>query len=190
MGVSLWRVFDIHTWGRPRVKIHWSELLLPSIRIIPKNWTQVRFYFSIFVFLFFFIVTDKYVDIQKSRQIVCSVYKNASLEYKNIKIISYKFWFIWILKYIKTIKIIKQIIRADLMNISFGVFWLLIHKNLLNPDFTSRSNCYSWELKQKKALCHMMKTARTEFLMRPLKEFWLRLVLQLSLVENHSVVFV
>lgn len=27
-----------------------------------------------------------------------------------------------ILKYIKTIKIIKQIIRADLMNISFGVF--------------------------------------------------------------------
>lgn len=137
---------------------------------------------NICVFVFF-IVTDKYVDIQKSRQILCSVYKNASLEYKNIKIISYKFWFIWILKYIKTIKIIKQIIRADLMNISFGVFWLLIHKNLLNPDFTPRSNCYSWELKQK-------KTARTEFLMRPLKEFWLRLVLQLSLVENHSVVFV
>lgn len=176
MGVSLWRVFDIHTWGRPRVKIHWSELLLPNIRIIPKNWTQVRFYFSIFVFLFFFIVTDKYVDIQKSRQIKISK--------------SYPINQLFILNTEITIKIIKQIIRADLMNISFGVFWLLIHKNLLNPDFTPRSNCYSWELKQKKALCHMMKTARTEFLMRPLKEFWLRLVLQLSLVENHSVVFV
>lgn len=138
---------------------------------------------NICVFVFF-IVTDKYVDIQKSRQIVCSILiKMLLLNIKTSKSYPINFDLFGILKYIKTIKIIKQIIRADLMNISFGVFWLLIHKNLLNPDFTPRSNCYSWELKQK-------KTARTEFLMRPLKEFWLRLVLQLSLVENHSVVFV